>query len=112
MPDKNNNVEIYRSLSTDFLVNYHGENFDFIYIDTTHDYQNTLKELEMAFKKTNKRGYISGHDFGVNVAKCDNYDFCNSFGVRDAVNEFCGKYNLSINFLALDGCLSFGIQKN
>jgi hypothetical protein len=109
---KNNNVEIYRSLSTDFLVNYHGENFDFIYIDTTHDYQNTLKELEMAFKKTNKRGYISGHDFGVNVAKCDNYDFCNSFGVRDAVNEFCGKYNLSINFLALDGCLSFGIQKN
>tara|TARA_B100001971_G_C18086864_1_gene481402 strand:+ start:57 stop:386 length:330 start_codon:yes stop_codon:yes gene_type:complete len=87
-------------------------NFDFIYIDTTHDYQNTLKELEMAFKKTNKRGYISGHDFGVNVAKCDNYDFCNSFGVRDAVNEFCGKYNLSINFLALDGCLSFGIQKN
>ena len=34
---KDNNVEIYRSLSTDFLINYHGENFDFIYIDTTHD---------------------------------------------------------------------------
>ena len=48
----------------------------------------------------------------IEATKCDNYDFCNSFGVRDAVNEFCGKYNLSINFLALDGCLSFGIQKN
>ena len=104
------NVTIQRCRSTDFLLNYSGDNFDFVYIDTTHDYMNTFKELELALMKTKKGGYLCGHDFAVNEAKCDNYDFCNSFEVRDAVNDFCKKNNQTIDSIALDGCLSFGIK--
>ena len=105
----NPNVEIVKSNSQEFLLKSPNNYFDFVYIDTSHNFDDSLNELEISLQKTKKGGFICGHDYAVNAAKCKNIELCNSFGVREAVNLFCSKYNLKITHLALDGCISFGI---
>lgn len=58
--------------------------FDWIYIDTVHDYQTTAKELSLALKKVKRGGIIAGHDHTAgNVVT----PVC--YGVVPAVQEFC-----------------------
>jgi hypothetical protein len=83
--------------------------FDFIYIDTTHTYEQTLNELEISFLKCKVGGYVRGHDLDINVDRCVNPPY--SFQVDKAVYEFCTKYSQKIYAISLDGCISFAIKK-
>jgi hypothetical protein len=79
-----------------------------IYIDTSHAYEQTKKELEISRLKIKRGGIISGHDYCQgNVNKALNY------GVVNAVNEFCVKHNWEIIYLTLesDGFSSFALKK-
>lgn len=104
-----NNVTISKLDSVSFLSSCEDNYFDFIYIDTTHTYEQTLRELEISFIKSKNGGYICGHDFDTIPEKCKNCNY--NFGVDKAVYEFCAKYNQKIYAIALDGCISFVIKK-
>jgi hypothetical protein len=50
-----------------------------------------------------------GHDYEMNMSKALQAYDCN--GLRRAVDEFCAKYQLSIQYLGMDGCVSYAIKK-
>lgn len=102
-----NNVFIKKGRSIDILNEYEDNYFDLIYIDGDHSYLGVQNDLELAFKKIKNGGYICGHDYEVNKLKTrHNYDF----GVKQATDEFCLKYNQHISLKGNDGCISFGIK--
>ena len=47
----------------DVLPEFPDEYFDWIYIDTSHRYEDTMRELELARPKMKTEGIISGHDW-------------------------------------------------
>lgn len=68
----NNKINFIQSDSINFLKSINNNDFDFIYIDTTHDYGRTKEEILLAYNKLPNNGYISGHDY-------------NSYGVSNAI---------------------------
>lgn len=100
---------LHRGFSQDILPRFPDEYFDFIYIDGDHSYQGAKRDLELAYKKLKPYGILAGHDYEINILKTSNlYDF----GVGKAVNEFLEAHPfLSLDAKALDGCVSFAIQK-
>lgn len=90
-------VEINFGLSTDVLPSFHEEYFDWVYIDTVHDYTVTSQELLLAKSKVKKGGIISGHDY------CQGNMISGwSYGVIQAVHEFCVKNNWKILYLTAE----------
>ena len=80
---------------------------DLVYIDGDHSYEGVRRDLELALQWVSSRGWICGHDYGMNPAKTRaRYDF----GVRRAVEDFCTHYGFRVHTLMLDGCISFAIQ--
>lgn len=95
----NNNVEVIKMSSYEFLLNQSNNYFDFVYIDANHSYSSVLKDCEISLDKLKDGGYLAGHDY------IDNYE------VKNAVDDFCKKYNQKIETLTLnDGCPSFLIK--
>ena len=80
---KNKQVVVHKGDDLSYLDSFPDRYFDWVYIDTTHQYEQTLRELNLAAKKVKENGYICGHDF---------YDSSHArrygFGVIKAVNEF------------------------
>jgi hypothetical protein len=66
------------------------------------------RDLELAYPKIKKYGWIMGHDYEMNMTKAKN---AYEFGVKKAVTEFCEKYNLKVDVKANDGCVSYAIRK-
>lgn len=96
----NENVEIYTADSVIFLNSMPDNYFDFIYIDTVHDYNHTKLELEASYRVIKSGGFICGHDYHeIEYPK-----------LVLAVNEFCDKYKLSFNLTNEDRLESFIIQ--
>ena len=97
------NVFIARQRSHEFLSVFKDDFFDFIYIDTTHQYDQTVLELELAYKKIKNNGIVAGHDYHPQM-----------FGeVVNAVQFFSNKYKLPFD-LTTDDVLNsyiFLIQK-
>lgn len=74
----NDNVEVAKSESVNFLKMMPSNSFDFIYIDTTHSYDYTIEELQNSYRVIKNGGFICGHDY------CEKFS-----GVIKAVTEFC-----------------------
>jgi hypothetical protein len=104
---KNKNVIIHKGYTTEVLEQYPDNYFDAIYIDADHSYIGCKSDLEMSYLKVKNGGYIMGHDYEQNFEKSKNLY---KFGVSQAVNEFCKKYNLEISMKGNDGCVSYGIK--
>jgi hypothetical protein len=79
-------VVINRGKSVDVLAEFPNGYFDWVYIDTVHDYKVTSQELELCRHKVKKGGIIAGHDFVLG-----NWNSSIKYGVIEAVYEFCGK---------------------
>jgi hypothetical protein len=92
----NDNVEIVRSSTTDFLRSV--DCLDIVYIDANHTYHAVKSDLDLSFRKVRKGGIICGHDY-VKTGE-----------VERAVDEFCLENNLNIDMLTDDGCPSFAIK--
>ena len=98
--------EIQRVFSKDAQIE--PKSLDMLYIDGDHSYEGCKTDLELGLKWVKHGGWICGHDFCMNPAKTSQrYDF----GVERAVGEFCVKYGLNIHWLAMDGCVSYAIQR-
>ena len=101
-------VFVIRGTSEKELERFKNGYFDWVYIDTTHSYLQTLKELELCRIKIKDGGIIAGHDY------CQgNIDKALKYGVVQAVNEFCIKYSWEFIYLTheTDRSLSFAIKK-
>lgn len=91
---ENGTVEINIGLSTEIVNNFQDNYFDWIYIDTSHSYKTTIKELELYRSKLKAGGIIAGHDYILG-----NWNGLVRYGVIEAVYEFCVKYNWEIIYL-------------
>lgn len=101
-------VDVRRGYSQDVLPEFPDEFFDVVYIDGDHSFQGCARDLDLALRKVKKGGWICGHDYEMNYTHTLNvYDF----GVGSAVDIFCLRNGLRINAKALDGCVSYAIQK-
>ncbi len=101
---KNSNIEIFKGYSSQFFQTIPNDHLDYIYIDADHSYQGCKLDLENALLKVKNGGYIFGHDYTINTVKAKNHY---EFGVRQAVDEICLQYNLTVESIAYDGCTSF-----
>ena len=101
------NINIHKSNSINFLQNQEDNSYDIIYIDGDHSYNGVKNDLFNAYRTIKNGGYIMGHDYEMNMKKTKNIY---NFGVQQAVDEFCIKYNQTIEAKALDGCVSYCIN--
>jgi O-methyltransferase len=106
---KDRNVNIHKSNSVKFLQEQNDDIYDIIYIDGDHSYEGVKNDLINSYKKIKNGGYIMGHDYEMNMNKANTYY---NFGTKQAVDDFCTKYNQHIISKAYDGCVSFCIQIN
>lgn len=67
-------IKFVKENSNTFLQNTEKGSYDFIYIDTTHGFHDTLAEIKNVYDKLDDGQWIAGHDF-------------NCVGVQDAVNR-------------------------
>ena len=95
----NTKVKIIKSCSVEFLKSLEENYLDVVYIDSSHQYEHTKKELEESFFKVKKNGFICGHDYHPRFN-----------GVVRAVNEFCEEKKLNLSLTKNDGLNSFFIK--
>lgn len=103
-----NIVEIVQKDSIHFVQSFEDNYFDWVYLDTTHEYTQTLNELTALKNKIKKEGYIAGHDFcGGNPRSKTVY------GVIPACHEFCLLNGWEYVYLTVDvyGHFSFCIRR-
>ncbi|MFO7826273.1 MAG: class I SAM-dependent methyltransferase [Cyclobacterium sp.] len=94
-------VVINRGLSTDVVDQFPDRYFDWIYIDTAHNYKTTKLELEQYKNKIKEGGIIAGHDFIVGEI-----DVPWKYGVIEAVYEFCLEHDWEIIYLTMERSIS------
>jgi len=101
-------VYIIRGRSEKVLKKFEDGYFDCVYIDTSHSYKQTVKELELCRMKVKDGGIITGHDY------CrGNISQALAYGVVQAVNQFCIKFVWEFIYLTheTERNLSFAIKK-
>ena len=100
-------VVIHQGLSTAELAKFPDMYFDWVYLDTSHDYESTRQELELCRAKVKANGSLTGHDYvtGYWVGHC-------RYGVIEAVHAFCIQYDWEMIYLTHETHrhLSFVIQ--
>lgn len=101
-------VKVIEKRSEKALKEMENEKYDFVYIDTTHSYEQTKKELLLSRNIIKERGYIAGHDY------CQgNPPKQLSYGVIPAIHEFCINYGWEFSYLTLEthGHRSFALSE-
>ena len=101
-------IQIHKKLSTDAAGDFENDYFDWIYIDTTHSYDTTRKELARYASKVKRDGIIAGHDYTMGI-----WSSLNRYGVIEAVHEFCVKYGWELVYLTVEPAenQSFAIRR-
>lgn len=87
-------IEVHHGDSEKILHSFPDKHFDWVYLDTDHTYITTKAELELCRHKVKPGGIIAGHDY-----TRKHYNKRYNYGVVEAVNEFCFKYNWEFIFL-------------
>lgn len=87
----------------ELLMKYPDNYFDWVYIDSSHEYKHTWEELEILQHKVKDSGFICGHDW---ISDPNNLHY----GVFKAVNEFCEQKGYKVVFT--DDFTQWAIQKN
>ena len=101
-------ISVIKGKSDKEITKFDDNYFDWVYIDTTHSYLQTIKELEICRSKVKKDGIIAGHDYSKG-----NINRGLPYGVVLAVNEFCIKFSWEFIYLTHETHrnLSYAIRK-
>lgn len=62
---QNKGIQFIKSDSIEYLKNIQYNQYDLIYIDTTHDFGRTRDEVLLSYSKLNDGCYIAGHDYNI-----------------------------------------------
>ena len=81
---KNTNCEVHVGQSFDVLERFPDAYFDWVYLDSSHQYEETMHELEVLSRKVKPGRLITGDDFIEDPADVNH-------GCSVAVREFCEK---------------------
>jgi len=100
-------VAVMKGDSVACMETYPDYSFDMIYIDADHSYEGCCRDLQTAFRKVKRGGFIMGHDYEMNMKKAHREYV---FGVKRAVDEFCSLHGQRVCAKGLDGCVSYAIQ--
>lgn len=100
--DNPGKVTFVRKKGVEFLESIAADSLDFVYIDTTHSYADTLAELEASWRCVKKGGVISGHDLNLHGPRPP---------VERAVKEFCAAKGVDYHVADGDLLHSFYIFK-
>jgi len=84
-----NNVSIHRGYSEEILQGFKDSYFDWLYIDGNHYYDYIMKDLDLAYKKVRRGGYITGDDYTWGAE--------DGFPVKRAVQDFVRNSQLAAN---------------
>ena len=105
---KERKVKVHIGQSTVISNHFNDNYFDWIYIDTSHSYMNTIAELNLYSKKIKQGGIIAGHDYIIG-----NWTDMIRYGVIEAVYEFCVNNEWEIIYITmeLNENPSFAIRK-
>lgn len=87
-------VVIDQGYSLTVLSNFPDGYFDWVYLDTGHDFTTTYQELELCRAKVKPGGIIAGHDYVTG-----HWLGWYRYGVIEAVNTFCVKYSWEMIYL-------------
>lgn len=101
-------VMLHRGHSVDILPTLANKSFDWLYLDTTHEYTDTIQELRLCASLVKDGGHIAGHDF------CTGNPYIGlPYGVIQAVYEFCAEYRWGFEYIALvdDGHFTFCLKQ-
>jgi len=101
--DKKKVCEFHVDDDLECLKEFQDNYFDWIYLDTSHKYDHTKKELEILKDKVKNDGLIMGHDYSGDPNHIH-------YGVYKAVNEFCKKYRWEV--IKLDHFCQFCIKRS
>lgn len=82
-------VEVIVDFASSFLAGMRDRWFDFLYLDGSHDYAQTKKDLAQALPRMKSGGVLLGDDFDPDPAS-------NQHGVFRAVNEFVAERGLTL----------------
>lgn len=101
-------VEIHQCKSLELEEGLQNTAFDWVYIDTDHSFETTLKELFYYAVRVKDGGIISGHDYSQG-----NWVKSYRYGVIEALHKFCVEQNWEIIFLTIEPTerQSFAIRK-
>jgi hypothetical protein len=101
-------VQIHRKFSISAAEDFPDNYFDWIYIDTGHDYPLTRDELRKYAPKVKSDGIIAGHDYSMG-----NWVSAYRYGVIEAVHEFCIEFGWELIYLTLEPAemQSFAVRK-
>jgi hypothetical protein len=86
----------------EYLREFEDAYFDWVYIDSSHEYEHTCEELKILLTKVKQGGVICGHDW-LDDEKHPHY------GVKRAVVEFCRDNNWEVIYK--DRYLQWAIKK-
>ena len=100
-------VQFHRDYSWDAISKLAPASLDWIYLDAGHDYDDVVKDLEVARHAIKPDGFITGHDY----VKWSSPN--GRFGVVEAVNEFCLKHDFAMRYVTFESNMhhSFAIQR-
>jgi len=85
-------TEIHVGEDLDILNEFPDQFFDWVYVDSSHAYEHTRKELSVIDRKIKPTGMITGHDWQPDPAHIHH-------GVYKAVREFCDQFQWKIFYL-------------
>ena len=100
--DKNKSCIFHVEEDLTCLRQFTDRYFDWVYLDTSHSYEDTVKELEILKDKVKDNGVIAGDDWRPDPNH-------RHHGVFRAVNEFCKKYGWKV--VKIDNCAQWCIEK-
>lgn len=90
-------VCLHESDSVEALNKFPDSYFDWIYIDADHSYEGVKRDIKLAKTKIKSDGLLAFNDY-----MFWSHRGLESFGVMQAVNEFCLKENWEICYFALN----------
>lgn len=102
---------MHRGRSCDVLPTLAPASFELVYIDADHSEAGCRADLQAAWRLVRPGGWIAGHDYSVNPARCLDASHYAGFGVKAAVDAFCETHGVTITAMAMDGYTSYAIRK-
>ena len=75
---------IMRMYSEEASPMFKDDSLDFVFLDADHTYKSVKRDLELWYPKVKSKKYFIGHDYCQGTTQ-----YGETFGVIEAVNEFC-----------------------